>query len=104
MPYQGSANLVGDTRMDIGSDGFSLTNSHELASGTVTDNTKAYYLVIQTNKCSICVNGKYILDESVQLTGYFEFKGICCSILIHHDRSTFFSKSVLTVIRVPNHR
>ena len=90
LPYQGSANLVGDTRMDISSDGFSLTNSGGLASGTVTDNTQAYFLVIQTNKCNTCVNGKYMLNESIQQIGYFEFKGIRCSSLIHHDRSTLF--------------
>ena len=74
--YHGGAHLRGDTKVEISFDGFSLGNSHGLKSGTVTDNSQAYFLVIQTNKCNTCVNGKYMLDESIQQIGYFEFKEI----------------------------
>ena len=76
LAYDGKANLVDNTRVDINSDGFSLRNRLNLKEGTVTDSTKAYFLVIQTNKCDICANGKYMFDESIQQIGYFEFKGI----------------------------
>ena len=41
----------------------------------------ADFVVIQTNKCDICVNGKYMLDNSTQQIGYFEFQGI----VVHLD-------------------
>ena len=76
--YHGTGHLTTGTRLELTSDGFSLTTADRQAQKTppVTEPTTADFVVIQTNKCDICVNGKYMFDDSTQRIGYFEFKGI----------------------------
>ena len=76
--YHGSGNLTDDTRLKLTIDGFSLTTSkgQEPKPTPVTMETPADFVVIQSNKCDICVNGSYNLEDSIQRIGFFEFKGI----------------------------
>ena len=105
--YHGKGNLTADTRLKLTFDGLALTSTNEQEPKTTPfTESPADFVVIQTNKCDICVNGKYLFDESshwtplnssglspvtqsTQRIGYFEFKGI----VVYHAKFPKFRQT-----------
>ena len=88
--YHGKGNLTADTRLKLTFDGLALTSTNEQEPKTTPfTESPADFVVIQTNKCDICVNGKYLFDEPTQRIGYFEFQGI----VVYHAKFPKFRQT-----------
>ena len=91
LDYHGTGDLTSGTRLKLTFEGLALTSADEKEPKTtpVTQPTDADFVVIQTNKCEICVNGKYLFDELTQRIGYFEFQGI----VVYHAKFPIFRQT-----------
>ena len=83
MVHGGNGYLVEHTKVTITSQGLSFSidgseNPHQLGQGSILL-PQGEKVILQTVNCKICVNGYYMIDESIQRVGYFEFKGFVVS-------------------------
>ena len=79
MAHAGIGYLVERTKVTITSQGLSFSvdgseGPYQLGPGSIML-PKGEKVVLSTVHCKFCVNGNYMIDESIQRVGYFEFKG-----------------------------
>ena len=79
MAHAGNGYLVEKTKVTITSQGLSFSvdgseGPYQLGPGSIML-PKGEKVVLSTVHCKNCVNGYYMIDESIQRVGYFEFKG-----------------------------
>ena len=76
--YSGSGEFVDGVQVLIKSSGFHM---NKLTSGPTNAVEEIYltdpnqFVILETDDCNICENGRYKLDTTLGRTGWFEFQG-----------------------------